>query len=233
MKAEAVKDLLKMETSDILLLQETKIEEDALISLSRTKWKKNLGKAIYTDLFHLPSKISLALFNPYVPDNFLEKKDCWNSLPEFLEISAPQNIILARDLNITLDPQEKKEGVRGKDPFHASVESLVLEWDLLDHKPKKDRYTLTNNRVGKANIVARLDRFLVQSTLLEGKHLISSKILPKITSDHNPISLLIEKEEDLGPFPFRFNPLWVSREGFMDIVANVWAQPVEGSPSFV
>ena len=46
MKAEAVKDLFKMEPSDILLLQETKIEEDALLSLSRTKWKRNLGKAV-------------------------------------------------------------------------------------------------------------------------------------------------------------------------------------------
>ena len=34
LKAEAVKDLLRMETSDILLLQETKIEEDAIVSLS-------------------------------------------------------------------------------------------------------------------------------------------------------------------------------------------------------
>ena len=46
LKSEAVKDLLRMETSDILLLQETKIEEDALLSLSQTKWKKNTGKAI-------------------------------------------------------------------------------------------------------------------------------------------------------------------------------------------
>ena len=32
-----------MEPSDILLLQETKIEEEALLSLSRSKWEKNAG----------------------------------------------------------------------------------------------------------------------------------------------------------------------------------------------
>ena len=119
MKAEAIKDLLRMEPSDILLLQETKIEEDALLSLSRTKWKKNSGKAIsardtsgglatlwsedmfqlkssfatqhwiYTDLLHLPSKTYLALFNLYVPVSFLEKKDCWHTLSDFLEIYSP------------------------------------------------------------------------------------------------------------------------------------------------
>ena len=45
-KAEEVKDLLRMEPSDILLLQETKIEEDALLSLSNSKWKNKAGKAV-------------------------------------------------------------------------------------------------------------------------------------------------------------------------------------------
>ena len=105
-KVEAVKDLLRMEPSDILLLQETKIEEEALLSLSRSKWKKNVGKSVnargtsgglttlwskdkfllkgsfatqhwvYTELRHISSKISMVLFNLYVPINFLEKRDC-------------------------------------------------------------------------------------------------------------------------------------------------------------
>ena len=41
MKLEAVKDLLKIEISDILMLQETKIEGETLLDLSRIKWKLN------------------------------------------------------------------------------------------------------------------------------------------------------------------------------------------------
>ena len=92
-----------MVPSDILLLQETKIEEESLLLLSKTKWKLNAGKTvtsrgtsrglatlwcdeffqlkrwfvtrhwIFTDLYHISSKISLALFNLYVPVNFNEK----------------------------------------------------------------------------------------------------------------------------------------------------------------
>ena len=40
LKVEAVKDLLKMNPSDILLLQETKIEDEVLLSINRTKWNK-------------------------------------------------------------------------------------------------------------------------------------------------------------------------------------------------
>ena len=43
LKAEVVKELLKMNPSDILLVQETKIEDEALLSISRTKWNKKAG----------------------------------------------------------------------------------------------------------------------------------------------------------------------------------------------
>ena len=88
------------------MLQETNIEEEYLITLSKSKWKKKVGKAvsargtsrglttlwaedkfllkklfamqhwIYTELQHLTSKISMTLFNLYVLVNFIEKKDC-------------------------------------------------------------------------------------------------------------------------------------------------------------
>ena len=67
----------------------------------------------------------MALFNLYVPVNFKEKKDCWNSLSNFIEIHTPINIIVARDLNIILDPNKKRGGVRGKDPLQKLVESLI------------------------------------------------------------------------------------------------------------
>ena len=45
-KIEEVKDLMKMEPIDILMLQETKIEGEALLEISKNKWQKNAGKAI-------------------------------------------------------------------------------------------------------------------------------------------------------------------------------------------
>ena len=45
-KAEAIKDFLKMVSLDIILLQETNIEEDPLLLLRKSKWKLNTGKAV-------------------------------------------------------------------------------------------------------------------------------------------------------------------------------------------
>ena len=113
------------------------------------------------------------------------------------------------------------------------VDNFILKWELIDFKPKRGNFTWSNNRLGEANISARLDHFLVQSSLLVDKTVISSSFLPKITSDHKPILLQIENEEDLGPIPFRFSPLWKDRDGFMSTVILAWAIPVVVSPNYV
>ena len=113
-----------------------------------------------------------------------------------------------------------------------SVEELIQVWDLIDLKPKIWRFTWSNHIVGIAGISAKLDRYLVHSMLMDGKTIISSKILPKLTSDHHPISLQFEKEEELGPIPFRFIPLWIERSGFMDIVSQALSIYVASSPNF-
>ena len=96
---------------------------------------------IFTELFHISSKISFALFNCYVPVNFNENKDRWKSISDFLENCSPSNIIIAGDLKITLAPNEKKGGVRGKDPFQDMIESIIQASDLCDFKPKNGRFT--------------------------------------------------------------------------------------------
>jgi exonuclease III len=118
-KAEAVKYLLKIDPPEMLLLQETKIEGDTLLEINNQKWKKNARKTIsargssgglatlwakakfhleisfetqhwiFTELRHLPSKISLSLFNIYVPFKYSEKKYCWQSLADILDIFSP------------------------------------------------------------------------------------------------------------------------------------------------
>ena len=45
--------------------------------------------------------------------------------------------------------------------------------------------------------------------------------------------LQIEEEEDLGLIPFRFGPLWIDQDGFMNVVTKAWELPVVGSLNFV
>eukprot|EP00253_Pinus_taeda_P019238 PITA_19238 len=254
---------MKAEPSDILLLQETKIEGHALLEISRSKWNKKAGKAvssrgtsgglatlwnddlfqldnhketqhwIQTELMQKASKLNFNLFNIYVPVSYQEKRECWSSLSAHLEQTSPSNIIIAGDLNIVLKSKEKRGGTNNRDPMLDQVEDLFQRWDLLDFNPIRGIYTWTNNRLGSDHISARLDRFMVQGSIMMKKKIIITKILAKLASDHKPIQLILEDEKDLGPIPFRFSPLWIEKEGFEETVKAAWGKPVWGSPSYV
>ena len=117
-KVEVVNNLIRMASPDVLLLQETKIDKDNLLSLSKKSWNKNVGLVVsahgsagglalvvkepflsvklsynaaldFFELRHLPSMISFALFNLYLPVNLLEKRECWNSLNDFIVANSP------------------------------------------------------------------------------------------------------------------------------------------------
>ena len=121
------------------------------------------------------SKLTISLFNLYVLVLYGEKRECWNSLSAFLEQQSPNNIVLAGDLNIVLKAKEKRGGNGSRDPMVAPVEELIQQWDLLDFNPVRGLYTWTNNRVGEDHIYARLDRFLVQGSLMMDKKIITTK----------------------------------------------------------
>ena len=135
LKFEAFKDLLKIESPKIVMLQETKIEGETLLEIRKLKWKKNAGKDIsvrgssgglatlwleekvyleisfetqpwiFTEVRHSSRKLIFSLFNLYVPILFSEKKECWKTLSDFLEIYSPMKLIVVRDLNIVLEPK--------------------------------------------------------------------------------------------------------------------------------
>ena len=53
----------------------------------------------------------------------------------------PENLIIARKLNITVSEKEKKRGSIVRDPLHESVEDIIRDWDLEDIKPSHSMFT--------------------------------------------------------------------------------------------
>eukprot|EP00253_Pinus_taeda_P014494 PITA_14494 len=214
------------------MLQETKIEGEALLELNKEKWKTKVGKAVSargtcSGLATLWEADKFQLESSFQTHHWI-----YTEL-RHLSTYSLNNIIISRDFNLILDPKEKRGGTSCRDRFLPLVENLIQQWDLMDFKPKKGLDTWTNNRVVEEHISAMLDRFFLQSSFLSEKMIISTKILPKWNSDHKPILLLFEEEENLGVIPFRFSPLWENREGFLDTVNKAWSIHVLGSPNYV
>jgi len=184
-------------------------------------------------MLHKYSGHLVSLFNMYVPVSFSEKKECWESLNQYLHLHYPENLVVVGDINVTLTLAEKKGGSIVQDPAREWVEDLMLEWELEDILPENGKFTWSNKRLGPGHIAARLDRFLIHSSFLTLGLSATSKILPHVTSDHKPISLSLSVGINLGPTPLRFSSIWVNHEGFLNLVSNSWNEPVQGSPFYV
>lgn len=141
--------------------------------------------------------------------------------------------MLARDFNLTLVVNEKKGGKRVSDPFKELLEDIIQDWDLVDIKPKKGKYTWSNKRIGPGYIATRLGKFTVQIYFLISRVSLSSYIIPFSVSDHKPISLDISKDANLGPIPLHFNPIRGENKDSFKVVLEAWNIGVRGSTFFV
>eukprot|EP00253_Pinus_taeda_P019942 PITA_19942 len=221
-KEEAIISLIRTETPDILLIQETKLEDITFLQASKKLWIKSEARAIFAwgasggigtlwniskfavlfearnthwlllKMQNLDTKETFCLFNVYSPVNVGGKKYCWDSIRNQVDLKNLENIIIAGDLNLTLHSSEKRGGNAVRDPAREWVEDIMQDWDLLDIKPSS------------GNI-----------------------------SDHKPIKLELLAHIDLGLITFRFSPLWVKEQDFMQTLKECWNQPVKGSPFYI
>jgi len=168
--------------------------------------KKNVHRLL-TKFQHQDSMEVFSLFNVYVPINAREKKFCWDSLRDLADEEVLENIIITWNLNISPSQSKKRGGCIVRDPAREWVEDLIHDWDLLDIKPCRGKYTLSNKRVGPKHIAVRLDRFRLQSSYLLLGIDMKMKILSNSTSDYKPIMLVLSPQRNLGLIPFRFSPL--------------------------
>lgn len=79
----------------------------------------------------------------------------------------------------------------------------------------------------------RLDRILINVSLLSSFAAGHTKILSATASDHFPILLTLDSHANLGPIPFRYNPLWRDSVEAESIIEDTWKNHVEGSPNYI
>lgn len=261
-KKAALRELINSEKPEIILIQETKLDQtdiNKLISQQRqysgcaseargasggilTMWDNSRWICSYTNIHQnwifvkLEGKdngAEVKIYNVYSPNHYREKEACWSALNTTIEEDPDSNIIFAGDLNLVMHSNEKRGGTFAPDPYRSKLEHIMQEKDLVDIKPKNRRYTWSNKRIGAGNIMERLDRFLVNVTFLSTFSIGLSDILSSSASDHYPITLSLHNHSQSGPLPFRYSPLWNRIPAAREVVKQAWFQHVEGSPVFI
>eukprot|EP00253_Pinus_taeda_P001792 PITA_01792 len=262
LKANAVRDLLKSEQPDFLLLQETKItEQEFKDSMKRSRsyegiaisavgasggigtiWNKNRWKLkdfkqnrwwIRLDMQNIILTEDYSIYNVYAPPHFREKASCWESISSDLLTAQGRNIFLGGDLNLIRNAEEKLGGNFYADPSREALEEIIQTHSLVDIPPQNGRFTWSNKRTGKNNIKERLDRILAQERIVANFQRIQSTIIQGYISDHKPVALRLDKGKYTGPIPFKYNKVWDNSEDFRELIKDHWAMDITGSPHFI
>jgi hypothetical protein len=130
---------------------------DLVSTKSCTHW-------IFTHLLHKASRTHVCLFNIYVPVLFSKKILCWEILWEATNGMQLENIIIAGDLNVVLNPSEKRGDYVIIDPIREWVDEIILDWDLTDIRPSKGKFTWTNKCIGPDHIMLGMCYILCMSS---------------------------------------------------------------------
>jgi hypothetical protein len=92
------------------------------------------------------------------------------------------------------------------------------------------RFTWANSR--RVPTYERLDRVLISTEWEQQYPLAIVEALNREISDHTPLLLCLgEKSKTKGPAPFKFELGWLLREGFFDVVSEVWKKENKGTTS--
>eukprot|EP00253_Pinus_taeda_P006959 PITA_06959 len=261
-KINALTDLIAQEKPSIILLQEMK-QRETVVSQTIGKYKNYRGSIceargasggittiwnqndwqceseiveqhwIKIVLKNNNSQQQIVIFNVYVPNHYRDKGNCWETLSNHILEGDSNNTIVGSDFNLILHANEKRGGKFLPDPFRNQMENVMHIGDLIDTTPKNRKFTWNNRRLGSHNIMERLDRFLVNISILSTFSSVNSAIFHFSASDHYPITLELKIHCNLGPLPFKFNQLWSEQQSTRNIIQHTWRQHIEGSPSFI
>jgi hypothetical protein len=145
----------------------------------------------------------------------------------------PHPILIEGDFNILRFGQDKNnDRFDGYWPFLFNV--VINSLNLREVSMTGRQYTWANNR--PVPTYEKLDRILMDAEWETKYHMVSVHAMERIEklSDHSPLLLDTNSDKLHGKKPsFKFELGWLSRDGFEDMVKEVWNRPVKGSSAIL
>jgi hypothetical protein len=247
LKRKKIKVEVRQREPDVLMLQETKVEVvDGL--LIRSVWDSrhkdwsylpSVGASggilvvwdsrVATCLDVIRGSFSLSVFLDfkdrgkawisavYGPNSPSERGPFWEELFALGGLCSPV-WCLGGDFNVIRTPTEKNGGSRITRSMRE-FNSFIAECCLRDIPLVNGSFTWSGP--GPRFVSTRIDRFLFTTGWEDLFPNLSQEILRKPVSDHFPIALTSSKMK-WGPTPFRFENMWLSHPGFLDLIQSWW-----------
>jgi len=164
----------------------------------------------------------------YAPHTRKEKLECWEEMAAMKGLSEGP-WVTGGDFN-TVRHMLERRGCSRTTNIMADFSKWIEDLELHDPILIGGKYTWVRGLNHQSN--ARLDRFLYSTEWEESFKNIRQRIMPRVTSDHNPILLEYGDWEKRNSY-FKFENWWLKVEGFNELVQEWWnGFTVVGCPDY-
>jgi hypothetical protein len=247
LKCDIVKDSLRANLLDLVMLQETKLSNissfksstflptdlNTFLSLDASRASRGLLSAWNPNKFKLKSSIARTFSISVQLESELNATLFWvsNFYGPYLEDERPAFFQEIRDLDQLINGPWRLAGDFNSVRFPYERSSLHISTNenlfndiirdvAIQELPLLDR-TFTWSNMQSLPIHCKLDRVFINALwddILPDSSLVS---LPRTTSDHFPLLVEISTKIPI-PKVFRYYNIWKHKAGFKDIVTNCW-----------
>jgi len=98
---------------------------------------------------------------------------------------------------------------------------FIMDASLMELQRSGERYTWSNKQV--VPIFSILDRVFVNNAWEDKYPMVKVQVCTRVGSDHNPIIVDMGGRDTKAPTYFRFDPTWLTQEGFKNWVTERWS----------
>ncbi|XP_058741467.1 uncharacterized protein LOC131613848 [Vicia villosa] len=250
-KRNCISKIIKSGNADIFLLQETKLEViDSVIagslwqnenvgwSFSKSEgrsgglvilWRENIFDLVFSfkGTGYIGIKIWLKdsyyyICNIYSPCSFQGKKELWRDFLLLKTKYADSEWLMGGDFNATKDSRERKGNCIGRSMESNCFSSFIDKSRLIDVPSSGNKFSWYS---GDGRFMSKIDRFLVEDSLICRWGIVGQRIGSRSISDHCPVWIIINKE-NWGPKPFLVNNSWFEDKDFLPFVEKEWEKLV-------
>ncbi|MFS8003872.1 putative reverse transcriptase domain, fatty acid desaturase domain, acyl-CoA desaturase [Helianthus anomalus] len=167
----------------------------------------------------------LNIGNVYGPQDLIQKRQLWEKLRYCIEGSEGMWILLG-DFNAVRIPEEKCNA-RFNPRCAGLFNDFIYNCGFLEYGMKDRKFTWQSSNGKK---LSKIDRLLVCKEFFDLWPEACLRALPKFLSDHCPL-VLVTKDNNYGPKPFRVFDSWIGRSGFEEVVRNAASSFVFEGPA--
>ncbi|XP_058783797.1 uncharacterized protein LOC131658528 [Vicia villosa] len=170
------------------------------------------------------------IVNIYSSCSLCDNRELWSGLLSLKHSFLDGEWIIGGDFNAVKSRSERVGRFGRSSVEWREFSNFIEESGLVDVSCKGKRFSWF---CGDGKSKSRLDRFLVEDSLVSSWGVVGQMIGLRDISDHCPVWLMSDKE-DWGPKPFRFNNEWFADDNFITFVEKEWrGLEVAGRGDFV